>query len=92
VSLAEPGGCSAAVKVSALVAGMVAGADRIDDMGLLRHGGMHRIVGGVRAPSTCGTFLGTFTFGHVLQREPLQFRSGLTEAAGLADPAGWSAY
>jgi len=55
VALAKPGGCNAPVKVSALVAGMVAGADSIDDMGLLRHGGMHRIFGGVRAPSTCGT-------------------------------------
>jgi hypothetical protein len=31
---------------------MVAGADSIDDMGLLRHGGMGRLFGGVRAPST----------------------------------------
>ena len=67
VSLTKPSGCNAPVKVSALVAGMVAGADSIDDMGLLRHGGMHRIFGGIRAPSTCGTFLRTFTFGHVLQ-------------------------
>jgi len=67
VALAKPGGANAPIKVGALVAGMVAGADSIDDMGLLRHGGMHRIFGGVRAPSTCGTFLRTFTFGHVLQ-------------------------
>jgi len=50
VALTKPSGCNAPVKVSALVAGMVAGADSIDDMGLLRHGGMHRIFGGVRAP------------------------------------------
>ena len=74
VSLAKRGGCNAAVKVSALVAGMVAGADSIDDMGLLRHRGMHRIVGGVRAPSTCGTFLRTFTFGHVLQLQAVSRR------------------
>jgi hypothetical protein len=36
------------VKVPALVAGMVAGADSIDDMDLLRHGGMGRLFKGVR--------------------------------------------
>jgi len=61
------GGVNAHLKVPALVAGMVAGADSIDDMDLLRHGGMDRLFGGVRAPSTLGTFLRTFTFGHVRQ-------------------------
>ena len=56
-----------AVKVSGVVAGMVAGADSIDDMDRLRHGGMGRLFGGIRAPSTLGTFLRTFTFGHVRQ-------------------------
>jgi hypothetical protein len=58
---------NAQLKVPALVAGMVAGADSIDDMDLLRHGGMDRLFEGVRAPSTLGTFLRTFTFGHVRQ-------------------------
>jgi hypothetical protein len=53
--------------VPVLVAGMVAGADSIDDMGLLRHGGMSRLFAGIRAPSTLGTFLRAFTFGHVRQ-------------------------
>ena len=35
-------GANAGAKVSALVAGMLAGADSIDDMNLLRHGGMGR--------------------------------------------------
>jgi hypothetical protein len=52
-------------KVAALVAGMLAGADSIEDMDLLRHGGMGRLFAGVRAPSTLGTFLRAFTFGHV---------------------------
>ncbi len=60
-------GANAGLKVSSLVAGMVAGADSIDDMGLLRHGGMDRLFSGVRAPSTLGTFLRAFTFGHVRQ-------------------------
>ena len=53
------------MKVPALVAGMV--ADSIDDMDLLRHGGMRRLFTGIRAPSTLGTFLRCFTFGHVRQ-------------------------
>jgi len=61
------GGVNAHHKVPALVGGMVAGADSIDDMDLLRHGGMGRLFAGVRAPSTLGTFLRTFTFGHVRQ-------------------------
>src|SRR5660397_180136 len=52
------------VKVAALVAGMVAGADTIDAMDLLRHGGMGRVLTAGRAPSTLGTFLRSFTFGH----------------------------
>src|SRR5215211_6637281 len=44
-----------------------AGADSIEDMDLLRHGGMGRLFAGIRAPSTLGTFLRAFTFGHVRQ-------------------------
>ena len=62
------------MKVPALVAGMVAGADSIEDMDLLRHGGMARLFGGVRAPSTLGTFLRTFTFGHVRQLDAVAAR------------------
>jgi hypothetical protein len=67
LSITAQGGANAAVKVLALVAGMVAGADCIDDMDLLRHGGMSRLFTGVRAPSPLGTFLRCFTFGHVRQ-------------------------
>ena len=43
--LSVPGdkGANAGLKVASLVAGMVAGADSIDDMALLRHGGMGRL-------------------------------------------------
>lgn len=58
---------NAAVKVAAVVAGMVAGADSIDDLDRLRHGGMGRLFAGIRAPSTLGTFLRAFSFGHVRQ-------------------------
>ena len=48
--IAAEGGANATAKVLALVAEMVAGADCIDDMGLLRHGGMGRLFDEVRAP------------------------------------------
>jgi hypothetical protein len=67
LTVANTGGVNAAVKMPALLAGMVAGADCIDDMDLLRHGGMNRLFTGGRAPSTLGTFLRSFTFGHVRQ-------------------------
>lgn len=40
----DRGGASPGFKVASLIAGMVAGADSIDDMALLRHGGMGRVV------------------------------------------------
>ena len=43
------------------------GADSIDDLDLLRHGAMPVLFGGVRAPSTLGSFLRSFTWGNVLQ-------------------------
>src|SRR6476661_3264824 len=43
-------GANAGLKVASLIGGMVAGADSIDDMGLLRHGGMGRLFRGVYAP------------------------------------------
>jgi hypothetical protein len=67
VRITVKGGANAAAKVLALVAGMAAGADCIEDMDLLRHGGMGRLFAEVRAPSTLGTFLRCFTFGHVRQ-------------------------
>lgn len=57
----------AARKTRTLLAGMLAGADSIDGMNVLRSGGMTRLLGQVPAPSTLGTFLRSFTHGHVLQ-------------------------
>ena len=62
-------GVNAHLKVGCLVAGMIAGADSIDDMDLLRHGAMPALFGGIRAPSTLGSFLRSFTWGNVLQLE-----------------------
>ncbi|RFA17657.1 IS1380 family transposase [Subtercola boreus] len=67
-------GANAGLKVSSLVAGMVAGADSIDDMAVLRHGGMGKIFTQVYAPSTLGSFLRSFTFGHVRQLDAVASR------------------
>jgi len=67
-------GANAGLKVASLVAGMVAGADSIDDMALLRHGGMKRLFNACYAPSTLGSFLRSFTFGHVRQLDAVASR------------------
>ena len=67
VTVPGSAGSDAAGKVSSIVAGMVAGADSISDLDLLREGAISRVLPGVKAPSTLGTFLRAFTFGHVRQ-------------------------
>jgi hypothetical protein len=57
----------ATVKTRALLAGMLAGADDIDGMDILRAESNPTVLGEVRAPLTLGTFLRSFTHGHVLQ-------------------------
>jgi Transposase DDE domain group 1 len=55
-------------KVMTLVHGMLAGGDCIDDVDVLRAGATGAVLDHrVMAPSTCGTFLRAFTFGHVRQ-------------------------
>jgi DDE family transposase len=64
----RPGAANAGRKVMALVFAMVLGADCVDDCELLRAGRTRRLLGGwLPAPSTLGTFLRAFTFGHVRQ-------------------------
>ena len=68
----RPGAANAGRKVMALVFAMVLGADSIDDCGALRAGRTRRLLGGwLPAPSTLGTFLRAFTFGHVRQLDKL---------------------
>jgi hypothetical protein len=64
-----PCGVNAQLKIPCLVAGMAAGADSIDDMDLLRHGAMPDLFGGIRAPSTLGSHLQSYTWGNVRQLE-----------------------
>lgn len=74
--LSLPGylGANARLKVTALVTGMVAGADSIDDMALPRHGGIKKLFFGTYAPSTLGSFLRAFTFGHVRKLDAVAWR------------------
>jgi hypothetical protein len=60
-------GVNPAGKIGSIVAGMAAGADSIEDLDLLRHGGMGELFGGLYAPSTLGSFLRAFTWGHTRQ-------------------------
>ena len=53
---------------------MAAGADSIDDMDVLRHGAMTEVFGGIRAPSTLGSFLRSFTWGNVRQLDAVARR------------------
>src|SRR3954465_4863776 len=64
----RPGAANAGAKVMTLVAAMALGADCIDDCDVLRAGRTGQVLGHqVAAPSTLGTFLRSFTFGHVRQ-------------------------
>lgn len=68
----RPGAANAGRKVMAMIFAMLLGADSIDDCELLRAGRTRRLLGGwLPAPSTLGTFLRAFTFGHVRQLDQL---------------------
>src|SRR5450756_1263687 len=85
-------GANPGLKVASLVAGMVAGADSIDDMALLRHGGMGRVFTSAYAPSTLGSFLRSFTFGHVRQLDAVagRFLTGPVSYTHLTLPTIYS--
>jgi len=87
-------GAHAGSKVAALVAGMVAGADSIQDMNVLRHGGTDRLFTGLYAPSTLGSFLRSFAFGHVRQLDAVAARlvADLATGTPLLPDAGQIAY
>jgi hypothetical protein len=87
-------GVNAHLKVPALVAGMASGADSIDDMDVLRHGAMSALFGGVRAPSTLGSHLRSYTWGNALQLEKAgrEFLAELARRAPLLPGAGTLAF
>jgi len=80
----RPGAARPGRKVLTLCHAMLLGADSIDDCGVLRTGRTGLVTGHrVMAPSTLGTFLRSFTFGHVRQLDRV-----LAESLGRAWQAG----
>jgi hypothetical protein len=68
----RPGAAHPGCKLMTLVHSIVAGGDSIDDADVLRCGQTAEVLGHrVMAPSTLGTFLRSFTFGHVRQLDRL---------------------
>jgi hypothetical protein len=78
---ANGAGANPAAKVMSLLAGMVAGADSIEDVDRLRHAGNHVVFDQIRARSTLGSFLRAFTHGHVQQLNVV-LRQALIALAG----------
>jgi hypothetical protein len=66
-SKVKSGGVNPAGKLGCVIAGMVAGADCIDDLAVIRCGGIPRLFDGVYACATLGILLREFTFGHTKQ-------------------------
>ena len=80
----KSGAANTAPKLLTVIAGMSAGADSIDDLDMLRAGGMPIVFDGVYAPSTLGTLLREFSFGHARQLESV-LREHLCALAGRAE-------
>jgi hypothetical protein len=80
----KSGAANPAPKLATLIAGMCAGADSIDDVDVVRSGGMKTLFGGVYAPSTIGTLLREFSFGHARQLEAV-LRAHLAALCGRVD-------
>ncbi len=81
ITLGErPGAFRPGRKVMSLVHSLIAGGDCIEDANVLRTGSTAQVLGHrVMAPSTLGTFLRSFTFGHVRQLDRLA-EAALTRA------------
>jgi hypothetical protein len=63
----QSAGVNPAGKLTSIIAGMAAGADSIDDLEVIRAGGLPQVFGGVYAAATLGLFLREFTHGHCQQ-------------------------
>ena len=82
------GAPNAAAKVMTVVMGMIAGATNIDSLDRLRSGSTRKVLGFVPlAPSTIGTFLRSFTFGHVRQLDKVNSRLLANAWSAGAGPA-----
>ncbi|TXH28119.1 MAG: IS1380 family transposase, partial [Mycobacterium sp.] len=88
------GAANPSPKLTTLIAGMCAGADSIDDLDVVRSGGMKTLFDGVYAPSTIGTLLREFTFGHARQLESVlrEHLAGLCQRVDLLPGADVRAF
>ena len=86
-----PGRANAGDKLLTLVASALAGGECIDDAAALRAGGTASVLGcTVKAPSTLGVFLRSFSWGHVRQLDRLSRKllaRGWAAGAGPGDGA-----
>jgi hypothetical protein len=76
----KSGAANSTQKLTSIIAGMAAGADSIDDLDVVRSGGMKLLFGGVYACSTLGILLREFTYGHTRQLQAV-LRGHLTALA-----------
>jgi hypothetical protein len=83
----KSGAANATPKLTSIIAGMAAGADSIDDLDIIRAGGMKKLFGGVYASSTLGILLREFTHGHTRQLSAVLRRHlvALTEQTRVLD-------
>ena len=86
-----PGRANAGDKLLTLAASSLAGGDCIDDADALRAGGTEQVLGcKVKAPSTLGTFLRSFQWGHVRQLDRMgRELLAQAQAAGAGPGASW---
>jgi hypothetical protein len=89
----KAGAANPTPKLTSIIAGMAAGADSIDDLDVIRAGGMKQVFTGVYAAATLGILLREFTFGHasqlavVLRRHLLALAERTPVLDGIADQA-----
>ncbi|WP_406044060.1 IS1380 family transposase [Micromonospora sp. NBC_00898] len=87
----KSGAANSTPKLTSIIAGMAAGADSIDDLDVIRSGGMKELFGGVYANATLGIFLREFTHGHtrqlsaVLRRHLVALAKRTPVLAGIGD-------
>jgi hypothetical protein len=83
----KAGAANSTAKLTAIIAGMAAGADSIEDLDVIRAGGMRQVFGGVYAAATLGIMLREFTFGHARQLDGVLRRHllALTERTRVLD-------
>src|SRR3954449_6936442 len=90
----KSGAVNPAPKLLSVIAGMCVGADSIEDLNLLRGGGMAILFNGIYAPSTLGVLLREFSFGHARQLESVlrQHLVALIERSELLAEIGEQAF